>query len=268
MLVNRGAGGSEGSTSWTARPELADYVSFCGFMLCYLQLLKTRLISLNSRSEDTIDTADPGSFVTPSGDGTAKMQLVLGGYSYGSMIASHLPEIGVIADLFESSVTGSASYQIRREAEKIFALSSEIDKSQGLLSASREAFIPTGAIGTSSARISYLLVSPLLPPINLFLTLFSKLSLTVGAHTPGGGRHIPCPRPTEQLRANQTLAIYGSHDTFTSANKLRQWSEQLARVPDSRFQSAQVDGAGHFWREPGAEAEARTILREWLRQIH
>ncbi|PLB54604.1 hypothetical protein P170DRAFT_344400 [Aspergillus steynii IBT 23096] len=259
----RGAGESEGSTSWTARPELADYVSFYGFMLCYLQLLRTRLISSNPEPEDTVDTTQTG-----SGEGPAKIHLVLGGYSYGSMIASHLPAIGVIADLFENSTPETASYQIRREAEKVFALSSDIQKSPDRLSASPEASNSKGALRISRARISYLLISPLLPPINMFLTVFSKLSLIVGAQTSAEGRHIPCPKPTDQLRANPTLAIYGSHDTFTSTNKLRQWSEELARVPGSQFQSAEIDGAGHFWREHGAESEARATLREWLRQIH
>ncbi|KAI9042641.1 uncharacterized protein KD926_005247 [Aspergillus affinis] len=241
----RGAGESEGSTSWTARPELADYVSFYGFMLWYLQLLRTRLSSSNPRPED----------------GPANVRLILAGYSYGSMIASHLPALDVVADLFENSVAESATYRIRREAERIFALSSDTQETQS------RSLTSEGAFSISSARICYLLVSPLLPPINMFLTLFSKLSLNVGAHTAAQGRNIPCPNLTDQLRAHPTLAMYGSHDAFTSAQKLRQWSQELGLKPGSQFQSAEIDGAGHFWRERGAESEARATLREWLRQI-
>ncbi|KAK1142868.1 hypothetical protein N8T08_007302 [Aspergillus melleus] len=244
----RGAGESEGSTSWTARPELADYVSFYGFMLWYLQLLRTRLGSSDLGSEG----------------GPANVRLILAGYSYGSMIASHLPALDVVADLFTNSADGSAACRIRQEAERISALSSDVQETQGRPPVSWEAL---NSKCISSAKICYLLISPLLPPINMFLTLFSKLSLNVGTHTAAQGRHIPCPKPTDQLGAHPTLAIYGSHDTFTSAPKLRQWSQELAQTPGSQFQSAEIGGAGHFWREPGAESEARASIKEWLRQI-
>ena len=196
--------------------------------------------------------------------GPANVRLILAGYSYGSMIASHLPALDVVADLFTNSADGSAACRIRREAERISALSSDVQETQGRPPISWEALNPKCI---SSAKICYLLISPLLPPINMFLTLFLKLSLNVGTHTATQGRHIPCPKPTDQLGAHPTLAIYGSHDTFTSAPKLRQWSQELAQTPGSQFQSAEIGGAGHFWREHGAESEARASIKEWLRQI-
>ncbi|CAK44641.1 hypothetical protein [truncated ORF], partial [Aspergillus niger] len=71
-----------------------------------------------------------------------------------------------------------------------------------------------------TAAVSYLLVSPLLPPVNQFLTLFSKMSLDASAQTssaPGQGKQgqIPCPKPADQLCAHETLAIFGDEDTFT-----------------------------------------------------
>lgn len=90
------------------------------------------------------------------------------------------------------------------------------------------------------------------------------MSLNVGSETSAQGKHIPCPKPTDQLRAHRTLALYGNQDTFTSARKLQKWSEELARGLDSNFRYREIDKAGHFWREDGVEVQARSALRDWL----
>ncbi|THC99747.1 hypothetical protein EYZ11_000797 [Aspergillus tanneri] len=212
----RGAGGSEGSTSWTARPELADYVSFYGFMLFYLHGLRLQVASQGGR-ENMTDAIRQMSSEENSEDARTNVHLVLGGYSYGSMITSHLPAIGIIADLFENSSDGSAPHEISRAAEKALVLSTNIKKVQEKLPPIGDFSDRKGTLHVSRTKISYLLVSPLLPPINLFLTFFSKLSLEVGTHTSAEGKHVPCPSPTDQLSANPTMAIYGNQDAFTSA---------------------------------------------------
>ncbi|KAJ5564993.1 hypothetical protein N7513_001235 [Penicillium frequentans] len=237
----RGAGGSEGQTSWTSKPELGDYTSFYGFMLYYLNALK----SVQGFSE---------------GDQDRGIDLILGGYSYGSMIASNVPTLDVMIDLFRPGLgTGSVSpgtpiNRIFREARKIAA-----------------ATIP-GSVATrvedrddeglrASTLISYLLVSPLLPPVSSFLTAFTTLSVNVGDRS---AQARPA-RPADQLSAHRTLALFGDDDTFTSVGKLRRWSAELSRMPHSQFRGCEIEGAGHFWREDGVEQEAREILREWLR---
>ncbi|KAL4813618.1 Alpha/Beta hydrolase protein [Aspergillus spinulosporus] len=242
----RGAGGSHGRTSWTAKPELADYVSFYGFMMLYLSFLARQL-----------------------GKSSGEIQLILGGYSYGSFIASHLPASQVVVDLIINALHGTPAHEILLIVNTVCALSrdeiplltqSPILDPKDLSQEARE------LLQLGGTTISYLLVSPLLPPINLFLTLFTDLSLEVVTQASGKRRPIPCPKPKGQLCAHRTLAIYGDEDTFTSISKLRKWSGELRSVPRSQFQSAEVKGAGHFWREDGVEQQARQALRLWLRQ--
>ncbi|KAJ6140572.1 hypothetical protein N7470_010368 [Penicillium chermesinum] len=215
-----GAGRSGGRTSWTAKPELADYVSFYGFMLQYLRELLPR----GHQSETEAQRPD--------------IQLVLGGYSYGSLIASHVPTV-----------------DIGRAAGKIAASTREPPHEEG------------GEISTTtpcdSICVSYLLVSPLLPPVSSFLTVFSTLAIDLG----GRSAQARPARPAEQLSAHRTLALFGDGDAFTSVRKLQRWSAEMGRIPQSRFQGCEIKGAGHFWREDGVETEARRVLREWLRGI-
>lgn len=194
------------------------------------------------------------------GDQARNVDLIIGGYSYGSMIASNVPTLDVMIDLFRPGPgTGSLSPgrpidQIFREARKIAA-----------------ATIP-GSVATkvedrddeglrASTLISYLLVSPLLPPVSSFLTVFTSLSVDVGARS----AQARAARPADQLSVHRTLALFGDDDTFTAVGKLRRWSAELGRMPHSQFRGCEIKGAGHFWREDGVEQEAREILREWLR---
>ncbi|RDW81387.1 uncharacterized protein DSM5745_04944 [Aspergillus mulundensis] len=248
----RGAGDSHGRTSWTAKPELADYVSVYGFMMLYLRCLK---LELTHQSDEK---------------GTEEgIHLILGGYSYGSLVASHLPESEVVADVFKNAIQHTPAHKIFLTAKAICASSRDeipqLNSSTNLDAANlgQEARPLLQSCGTT---ISYLLVSPLLPPINLLLTLFLDLSLEVHTQASGQRRQIPCPKPTDQLRAHETLAIYGDEDTFTSVSKLRKWSGELSGVSQSQFQSKEIEGAGHFWREDGVEQQARRALRLWLRQ--
>ncbi|OQV01129.1 hypothetical protein CLAIMM_06536 [Cladophialophora immunda] len=94
----RGASGSAGKTSWTGKPELGDYVSVYGFMLCYIDAVVAR--------------RPPGEDAPPA----SPPILILGGYSYGAMIASHLPSVDVVGELFRAPATGSAESEIRRRA--------------------------------------------------------------------------------------------------------------------------------------------------------
>ncbi|KGO75659.1 Patatin/Phospholipase A2-like protein [Penicillium italicum] len=241
----RGAGDSEGRTSWTAKPELGDYVSFYGFMLQYMHFLK---LALAPREE--VDSSRPrktADEVKPSPD----IHLILGGYSYGSLIASHVPTLDTMLDLFQPAPPATSTnkatpiQEISSTAKRIAEFSLE----QLQMSHSLADSLDLRALATS---ISYLLVSPLLPPISQFLTVFSTLSLKVTTET-SKGSHIPCPRPADQQSTHHTLALFGDQDTFTSIGKLERWSADMVHMPCSQFQFRMIDGAGHFWRENGVE---------------
>ncbi|KAI2708491.1 hypothetical protein CBS147332_6552 [Penicillium roqueforti] len=255
----RGAGNSQGRTSWTAKPELGDYVSFYGFMLQYLHLLKLVLAS-----REQVDPSKPQKAIDGVGN-SSDICLILGGYSYGSLIASHVPTLDTMLGLFQFTPTTTSTnratpiHEIRNTAKRIAALSLERLQISHSLADDPD----LGALTTS---ISYLLVSPLLPPISQFLTAFSTLSLNLKTETPNGP-HIPCPRPADQQSTHNTLALFGDQDTFTSTGKLQRWSDKMVNMERSKFQFRMIDGAGHFWRENGVEVRARHALKEWLCQI-
>ena len=199
------------------------------------------------------------------GDATStdKLHIVLGGYSFGSLVASHIPQVDVIRGLFDSasSTDPSTLGTIRQIAHNLSS------RTTGELGHQIRQDSESSPQTTPEATISYLLISPLLPPISLFLSLFAKFSLEVGIGTSVKGKDIPCPKPTDQLCAHRALVIYGNEDTFTSASKLRNWAADIARESRGRFEAHEIDGASHFWREDGVEAQARGILREWVRRL-
>ena len=219
-------------------------------MLYYLRFLGTGGTSESGRQEES-----------------EEVHLILGGYSYGSLVASHLPAIDVLVDLFENASNGTTLDAIRQIARKVSDRTSEISQPQPMNASSSRDQKDGSKNSLQGTTISYLLISPLLPPVSQFLTLFSKFSLDVGMETSAQGKQIPCPKPVDQMRAHPTLAIYGNEDTFTSAGKLRKWSDETTRMPGSRFESREIDGAGHFWHEDGVELQARNVLRDWLGRI-
>jgi pimeloyl-ACP methyl ester carboxylesterase len=102
----RGAGGSKGRTSWTGKAEVADYQSVVGCFVQYLHLLE----------------GGPGN--SPRGSnalGSHPFQLILGGYSYGSMIATRLPDLPTIHTVFSAPKHGTAAAEIILRAEHLAA---------------------------------------------------------------------------------------------------------------------------------------------------
>jgi len=226
-------------------------------MLQYLHRVKVAL--LQKLPSDPDHAPSP----TASAD---RIHLIVGGYSFGSLIASHVPTLDVVIDLFRTGATtpDTPIYDIGRKARKIAAATIR-DLGPANPEESGNPDNPDRIELSAETTISYLLVSPLRPPVSQLLTGFCSLSLNVG------GKSAPAlaraaVRPADQLSAHPTLALYGNRDEFTSVHKLRRWSADLGHVPQSRFQSGEVEGAGHFWREEGAAEEAKRILREWLRR--
>ena len=125
---------------------------------------------------------------------------------------------------------------------------------------------------SQNLRCSYLLISPLLPPISTFATMFTKLK---APQAPSGikkphshEKYDPVTSTsTKRLTENPTLAIYGDQDFFTSHKKLRRWAESLKQVTGSCFEFHEIAGAGHFWHEDGAELQMKIFIRAWLESI-
>lgn len=96
----RGAEKSPGKTSWSGKPELGDYVSIFAFMLSFMNA--PGVSDLMSTDRVDADHKDP--------------ILLLGGYSYGSMITAHLPSIATVIRILEDASLGSAEHEIETRA--------------------------------------------------------------------------------------------------------------------------------------------------------
>ena len=110
----RGAGSSQGKTSWTAKREGEDYVSFTGFMLYYMHFLETGIPSAQEKEgEQDHSSADERK------EREAKPWLLMGGYSFGAIVLTMIPPLGDIAKMFSSPPADSHLAQIRLRAEAL-----------------------------------------------------------------------------------------------------------------------------------------------------
>ncbi|MCJ1319158.1 hypothetical protein MMC15_004491 [Xylographa vitiligo] len=255
------------------------------------------------------------------------MTLLIGGYSYGSLITSNLPTTESIISHFSTVHKGTSEAEIRlrafrmstqwnaevalrpmrgralgpiktsatsthaitfggEESEPSTRRSSRdsrisldlvrrsIDHSRARRSSTRRSTdidVPLLEERLESMRVAdphtiYLLISPLLPPISMFATMFSKpgAPLKWQSGSPGTTDGTLYPIVEDKFRNHATLAIFGDKDFFTSHKRLRKWAEQLTSTIDSHFTFHEIHKAGHFWHEEGVDAEMRKCIREWL----
>lgn len=96
----RGASSSCGRTSWTSKPERADYMSVTGFLVHYVHYLRPPQHSTN-----------PTNSTNPT--------LLLAGYSYGAMVTIQLPPLESFLSDFASPATHTALADIRLRAQHL-----------------------------------------------------------------------------------------------------------------------------------------------------
>ncbi|RYO90741.1 hypothetical protein DL763_005210 [Monosporascus cannonballus] len=96
----RGAATSDGRTSWTSKPERADYMSLVGFLAYYVHYLES--------------PSPTATCITPT-----PPVLLLAGYSYGATITSRLPPLHDILSHFHSPVVHTAAADIRLRAQHL-----------------------------------------------------------------------------------------------------------------------------------------------------
>ncbi|KAK3384825.1 Alpha/Beta hydrolase protein [Podospora didyma] len=140
----RGAHGSAGRTSWTAKAERADYMSVVGFVSYYVHFLDPfrafKLRNLDSPRREKLNGAEPSTPVvpeirtlpaspTPSCPFSPPADLpvlLMGGYSYGSMITCQLPSVPTILAQFETPTCGSPAAEIRLRAEHLAGIQNTV----------------------------------------------------------------------------------------------------------------------------------------------
>ena len=255
------------------------------------------------------------------------MTLLLGGYSYGSLITSNLPTTESILSRFSTVRKGTSEAEIRLRAfhmstqwnaevaprpmrgrtpmpiktsaasthaitlggeesepgtrrssrdsrNSLEIVRRSIDRSRARRSSTRpstETDPPLleeklGSMRVADPHTIYLLISPLLPPVSMLATMFSKPGALLkwqgdSPDLTNGHMH---PVVEDKFRKHATLAIYGDKDFFTSHKRLKKWAEPLASAIDSHFTFREIHGAGHFWHEEGVDGEMRRCIREWL----
>ncbi|TVY51279.1 hypothetical protein LCER1_G007786, partial [Lachnellula cervina] len=140
----RGAGSSQGRTSWQSKPEQNDYISVLGFIVYYLHLLSPpepppKFTLSDPRRHDL--TPVPSQALPPphaeqlspktshptitlqleqGNEQDTRPRLLLAGYSYGALITCSLPAIlsSIIAP-FQNPPPRSAHAEIRLRAERL-----------------------------------------------------------------------------------------------------------------------------------------------------
>ena len=263
----RGAGRSQGRTSWSGKPERLDYLTVAVLLVRFHTALEFDSSAREGQGTDTLP-----------------LRLICAGYSYGSLVAlqmeagsSELPNgLSRALDAMGIGSTREAS----GKTTELPAEEAETPLDRKAISAIqvqavkmvRQAQVLEGEIKPDPAcdkvsppeifrlnvRVSsfYLLVSPVLPPAAAYLLPFSGRSLfSIDAKDYGN------------LIKNQSFAVFGDEDAFTSHGRLMKWSEMLQSKPGSRFISKTVPSVGHFWREEGALLSLRRSITDWLRDL-
>ncbi|KAF2476467.1 uncharacterized protein BDR25DRAFT_252485 [Lindgomyces ingoldianus] len=117
----RGAHGSKGRTSWTGKPELNDYISFAAFFIHYLSYLNLFPSSDANFMPDQSPISPPSQNQGGLSRTSTKEKplVILGGYSYGSLILRHLPPILPLLQSFSMPLDGTATSEILLRARKL-----------------------------------------------------------------------------------------------------------------------------------------------------
>lgn len=106
-------------------------------------------------------------------------------------------------------------------------------------------------------RVMYLLISPVLPPLaHTLVPPASWTGLKGGVDKSTGVGTMTC----------QTLAVWGSIDSFTSNRRLKAWAERMSKAGSDTFEWTAFEGAGHFWRENGTMKLMTERIGSWTRE--
>ncbi|QYS96787.1 hypothetical protein H0G86_004026 [Trichoderma simmonsii] len=241
----RGAGQSGGRTSWTAKPERDDYISFVGFMAHYVH----RLVSSGVTEQQAASVSQ-------------RPVLLMAGYSYGAMITTQLPPLNELLERFASPDSGSNAAQIRLRAESWAEKQSQaLQEARGATTGGQQKVHGTTSLSASpqvpaNGKLSpvngfiipqpaYLLVSPL----QGLVTHLATMSLVPSVFA----RRTPPPEDEAETKLvrNPTLAVFGDGDIFVPVGKLRSWVARLSSQHASQFRGHEIASAGHFWAEEG-----------------
>ncbi|KAF3938797.1 hypothetical protein ABW19_dt0203205 [Dactylella cylindrospora] len=209
------------------------------------------------------------------------MQVLLAGYSYGSLIASRTPSaeklVGHCKDDGDvlAYATRTAYEWASAEKRRSFAMirgsgrgrnpwsTDEEDDEEAASSEAAgdgEGKPKAGHAIRERLETSYLLISPLIPPVSFLLNIPNPLSwFQRKKHDEAGDVG------GEEEGEMETLAVYGTNDNFTGVGRYRNWARERAERGKGTFKAVEVEGAGHFWfQEDEWMDEMRGGVAGWL----
>ncbi|KAI1152295.1 Alpha/Beta hydrolase protein [Nemania diffusa] len=302
----RGAASSEGRTSWTSKPEQADYVSIVGFLAYYVHHL---------------DPPPPPA--APPENGNQRPVMLFAGYSYGAMVAARLPPLETILAYFATPATHTAEADIRlralhlAEARNALAAAGPASPRKALgvrvggdedgatpprrRSHDGHDFLREDRIRES---VRHLLARAKLvyrrsphwaaarqpgrgvdaclegvgdmafrsayllvsPPVGV-VTRLATMSFAGLLPAAWMGRGVREGGGAALLAANPTLLVYGGLDGFITHRKMREWTGLLAGGEASRFRVLEVAGAGHFWMEGDVIYQLRDAIGTFATEL-
>jgi hypothetical protein len=114
-------------------------------------------------------------------------------------------------------------------------------------------------------KAAYLLVSPLQGLVTNLATMwtFNNQKKTKRKDSKAGDL---CEEERKMI-ANDTLAVFGDRDVFTTSKALRSWGCRLGGAESSKFMFVEISGAGHFWHEDGVVGKMRGALKEFVKDL-
>lgn len=184
------------------------------------------------------------------------VEVVLAGYSYGSLITSHLPSQQRVASLFDHPQKGSSLEHICLKASELCSrrLSVSLD-GRSFLSKAK----PT--------RVAYLLVSPILPPISSFLTLtFFKNASRMDFAIEETAEIVQSEFIEQHVQRDPVMVLTGLDDGFTFHSALTKFEERMRKASGATglFECIKFHDADHFWSGSDPLKLMEATLRQWL----
>lgn len=221
-------------------------------------LLRARRLAQESRSTMTTAHSSPeprGRRLTPSDATKPRLRaspVVVGGEETNPQERRRSRETSRSASIVHRSVEMPHRIKARIRRRSSGARSNAAMRSEESIASSQAA---RSAPGVS---VRYLLISPLLPPLAHTLVAPASLSSLRGGVDRSTGFGM-MNRPT--------LAVWGSEDGFTSNRRLKAWAERMTGSGHATgvLKWKDVQGAGHFWREPGAMKALMQEIRGWVK---
>ncbi|KAK6508602.1 hypothetical protein TWF506_010686 [Arthrobotrys conoides] len=282
-----GAGNSKGKTSWTGEREREEYATVTAFLVKYVECIDPHVFTVPTTSTSTATTTNPVDATTTISSTPLKKQpikFLLAGYSYGSLIASRTPPASRVLKTVDKDIlayaTRTAYEWASTEKRRSFAMvrgaalgrsvwandddydDEEDEEERGETSGNHGGGADEKVNYNVQLEIesSWLLVSPLLPPVSMFLNLPNPMSwfpTKKKKEEAEGENNLENDDGTEDER--DVFAVYGTDDMFTGIGRYRNWVKGKVERSNGRFRGVEVDGAGHFWMQ---EEEWMVKLRE------